>query len=61
MGVDEANALLAPATTRGAPVQALDMACWMVYRLSLDEGVPDEAQDRLSMLTRAPFDPTDQA
>jgi len=61
MRVEEANALLAPATTPGAPVPAPDMACWMVYRLSLDEGEPDEAQDRLAMLAGAPFDLADQA
>jgi len=33
----------------------------MVYRLSLDEGEPDEAQGRLAMLAGAPFDLADQA
>ncbi len=61
MRVEEANALLAPMTTPVAPVPSPDMACWMVYRLSLDEGGPDEAQDGLAMLTGAPFDPADQA
>jgi hypothetical protein len=57
----EAYALLAPTRTPGAPVPAPDMACWMVYRLSLDEGGPDEAQDRLALLAGALFDPADQA
>ena len=38
MRAEEAIALLAPTTTPGAPVTAPDMACCMVYRLSLDEG-----------------------
>jgi signal transduction histidine kinase len=61
MRAQEANALLAPTTTPGAPVPSPDMACWMVYRLSLDEGEPDEAQGRLAMLAGAPFDLADQA
>jgi len=47
---EEANALLAPTTTPGAPVPSPDMACWMVYRLSLDEGEPDEAQHALLII-----------
>ncbi len=61
MREEEANALLAPMTTPGTPMPAPDMACWMVYRLSLDEGGPDEAQDRLALLACAPFDTSDQA
>jgi signal transduction histidine kinase len=61
MRPEEANALLTPATTPSAFVPAPDMACWMVYRLSLDEGGPDEAQDRLALLAGAPFDPADHA
>lgn len=33
----------------------------MVYRLPLDEGGTYETQDRLAMLTGAPFDPVDLA
>ncbi len=61
MREEEAHALLAPTTTTGAPVPAPDTVCWMVYRLSLDEGGPDEAQDRLALLTGAPFELADQA
>ncbi len=38
MREEEANTLLAPMTTPGAPVPASDRTCWLVYRLSLDEG-----------------------
>lgn len=61
MREEEANALLAPMTTPGAPVPSPVLACWMAYRLSLDEGGPDEAQDRLAMLPGVPFEPADQA
>jgi signal transduction histidine kinase len=61
MREEEANALLAPTTTPGASVPAPDMPCSMVYRLSLDEGGPDEAQDRLALLAGASFDSADQA
>lgn len=61
MRAEEVNALLAPTTTRGASVPAPDTVCWMVYRLSLDEGGPDKTQDRLALLAGAPVDPVDQA
>ena len=61
MRAEEANALLAPTTTPGAPVPASDTVCWLVYRLSLDEGEPDEAQDRLALLAGTSFDLADQA
>jgi len=61
MRAEDANALLAPMTTPGAPVPAPDMVCWLVYRLSLDEGRPDEAQDRLALLAGTLFDLADKA
>ena len=61
MRAEDANALLAPTTTPGAPVPASDTVCWLVYRLSLDEGGPDEAQDRLALLAGTSFDLADKA
>jgi signal transduction histidine kinase len=60
MRAEDASALLAPMTTPGAPVPAPDTVCWLVYRLSLDEGGPDEAQNCLALQTGMLFDLADK-
>jgi signal transduction histidine kinase len=58
---EEVHALLSALPATDAPARSPDVTCWMVYRLTVGEGMAGDAQRPLEVLPDVSFVPAEQA